>query len=65
MGEREVTILITSHILESLTSICDTISHLREGKIIATIPKTDFANIEDKFFGTFNQENERLVNKLL
>jgi ABC-2 type transport system ATP-binding protein len=44
------TILITSHILESLLPICDSISYLNNSKIEFTKEKKDFGEIENEIF---------------
>ena len=59
------TIIITSHIMESLISLSDTISYLAEKKIKFTCARSEFAGIEEKIFGSFNLENEQLIHNLL
>lgn len=39
------TILISSHILSSLTDVCDEIHFLKEGKIESSVSKSEFENI--------------------
>lgn len=48
--EQEKTVLLTSHVLESLTSICDQIHVIERGKIQKTFEKKDFVNIEPFLF---------------
>ena len=48
------TLIITSHILESLTSICDKISYLNEKQIQFTYDKDNFALMESTIFDRFN-----------
>jgi ABC-2 type transport system ATP-binding protein len=59
------TILITSHILETLTAICDTISYLKEGKIQFTISRESFSELEGRIFHDHDIENERIIRQLL
>jgi ABC-2 type transport system ATP-binding protein len=59
------TILITSHILETLTSICETISYLKEGKIQFTISRESFSELEGRIFHDHDIENERIIRQLL
>jgi ABC-type multidrug transport system ATPase subunit len=43
---KEGTLLISSHILETLTRVCDRISVLSEGQIIRTYISSEFAELE-------------------
>jgi ABC-2 type transport system ATP-binding protein len=63
LKERQKTILITSHIMESLTSICDSITYLKDGKVEFTAPKMEFEGIEQKIFN--EQDHAALINNLL
>jgi ABC-2 type transport system ATP-binding protein len=65
LREKGKTILLTSHILESLTSICDAISYLQDQKISYTFERAEFAGMEDKIFKNFNAENEGIVRRLM
>lgn len=59
------TILITSHILESLTTLCDSISYLNNKKIQRTFYPSAFPYIEQELFDVLNKRNETLVDQLL
>jgi ABC-2 type transport system ATP-binding protein len=63
LREKQKTILITSHIMESLTSICDSISYLKEGKVEFTAAKTEFEGLENRIFK--EQSSSALINSLL
>jgi ABC-2 type transport system ATP-binding protein len=63
LREKGKTILITSHIMESLTSICDEISYLKEGKIEFTATKSEFEGLENRIFTENYTEN--LITQLL
>jgi ABC-2 type transport system ATP-binding protein len=63
LKEKGKTILITSHIMESLTSICDTISYLKNGHIEFSATPTEFSTVEQRIFK--DQHTEELINKLL
>ena len=65
LRERDKTILLTSHILESLTSLCDSISYLENKQIQHTFHRTEFAQMEEKIFQQFNAEHEEVVRKLM
>lgn len=58
-------ILITSHILESLTTICDSISYLKEGIIELTYPKEQFNDIENHIFSKHQEGIDNKVQDLL
>lgn len=47
LREKGKTIIITSHIMDSLTHICDYIHYLSNGKILNTFGNTDFHILED------------------
>jgi len=55
------TIIITSHILESLLSICDQLSYLNNGVIQFSKERKDFSSVEHEIFSV-NQE--RLDNQI-
>jgi len=55
------TIIITSHILESLLPICDSISYLNDRKIEFTKNRNNFNEIENEIFAV---HQEKLDNKI-
>ena len=59
------TIIITSHILESLTSQCDKIHFLNNKKIEFSMEKKDFENLEEKIFSNIESHNRQLIKELL
>jgi len=61
LKENKKTIIITSHILESLLSICDLLSYLNNGVIQFSKERKDFSSVEKEIF-SFNQE--RLDNQI-
>lgn len=65
LRERDKTILLTSYILESLTSLCDDISYLNNKQIQYTFDRTEFAKMEETIFQHFNVEHEAVVRKLM
>ncbi|MBN2682596.1 MAG: ABC transporter ATP-binding protein [Bacteroidales bacterium] len=56
LAHRQKIILISSHIMESLTGLCDKISYLNNGKIEFTTDKTGFKEIENRIFKGLNEE---------
>lgn len=61
LKESNKTIIITSHILESLLSICDLLSYLNNGVIQFSKERKDFSSVEKEIF-SYNQE--RLDNQI-
>lgn len=59
------TILITSHILESLTNICDSISYLNAGVIQFTKDKRDFASLESEIFAVHHEKINDQIRALI
>ena len=59
------TILITSHILESLTGMCDFISYLNNGAIQFTKAKTEFNLIENEIFAVHQEKISFQIKELL
>jgi ABC-2 type transport system ATP-binding protein len=58
-------LLVTSHILESLTGICDCISFLNEGKIQFTAQKSEFNSIEERIFALHKNKIDEQLSSLL
>ncbi len=65
LKERGTLVLVTSHILESLTGICDYIHLLRNGKIVFSRDKGNFNNLEQDIFKDVDQGYSSLVNSIL
>lgn len=65
LKERDKTIIITSHIIETLTNLCDYIHYLEKGKIIYTKDKSDFKEFERELFASIENKNEELIKDLI
>ncbi len=65
LKERGKTVLVTSHILGSLTGICDSIHLLANGKISFTREKKDFNGLEQEIFRDSDSGYSELVNSML
>jgi ABC-2 type transport system ATP-binding protein len=65
LRDQGVTILITSHILESLTNLCDCISYLNRGIIDFTLGREEFDSLENQIFSLHKQKIESQLNGLL
>ena len=65
LKERNKTIIITSHIIETLTNLCDDIHYLENGKIKYSKSKSDFKEFEQEIFASIENKNEELINELI
>jgi len=59
------TIIITSHILESLLPICDSISYLNNGKIQFTKNRNNFDEIENEIFAMHQDNLNKTIQDLI
>jgi len=59
------TIIITSHILESLMPICDSISYLNSSKIEFTKRKKNFDEIENDIFAVHQDNLDKKIQQLI
>jgi ABC-2 type transport system ATP-binding protein len=58
-------VLITSHIIESLTGICDQIHLLQEGTISLSCRPENFRQLETALFGRSDERNSALLASLI
>jgi ABC-2 type transport system ATP-binding protein len=65
LKEQGKTIIITSHIIETLTNLCDSIHFLEEGKIKFSKSKSEFAVFEKEIFQSIEEKNLGLVEEIL
>ena len=65
MKEQGKTILITSHILETLTNLCDFIHYLEGGKIKYSKDRYGFSEFERDVFQRIENENIDLIKELI
>lgn len=59
------TIIISSHILETIINICSTICYLKNGVVESTWDKNSFHLIEEKIFSVLDSENLSLIRDLI
>jgi ABC-2 type transport system ATP-binding protein len=59
------TIIISSHVIETLTNLCDYIHYLDNGKIKYSIYKDNFASFEKEIFSLIEKDNTELINELI
>jgi ABC-2 type transport system ATP-binding protein len=64
LKEKGKTIIITSHIIETLTNLCDYIHFLENGKIRFSKGKEDFVEFERELFQSIENKNIGLINEL-
>ena len=64
LKEKNKTIIITSHIIETLTNLCDYIHYLENGRITYSKDKNGFSDFEREVFEKIENENIDLINKL-
>lgn len=65
LNKTGITILITSHILESLTGICHKISYLNNGIIEFTKQNNNFGNLEKEIFALHQGKIDATIKELL
>lgn len=65
LKEKGKTIFITSHIIETLTNLCDQIHYLEDGKIHFTKEKSEFSEFEKELYRSIEQKNSRLISDLM
>lgn len=65
LKERSKTIIITSHIIETLTNLCDLIHYLESGQINQTWERSRFSEFEKEVFEKIENDHSGLINKLL
>jgi ABC-2 type transport system ATP-binding protein len=58
------TIIITSHIIQTLTNLCDQIHYLEKGRIIFSIDNKDFDNLEERIFKEIENKHAALIEEL-
>ncbi|RFP66564.1 ABC transporter ATP-binding protein [Hymenobacter lapidiphilus] len=58
-------ILLTSHLLGSLTELCDEITVLAEGRVLRHYPATDFARLPTDLLGQLHQQKLQVLTTLL
>jgi ABC-2 type transport system ATP-binding protein len=65
LKEQHKTIIVTSHILETLTTMCDQIHYLKNGKIETTFDSKTAGAIDKTIFHELDEEINRRIETLL
>ncbi|ALO14380.1 ABC-type transporter ATP-binding protein EcsA [Salinivirga cyanobacteriivorans] len=58
------TIIITSHVMETLTNLCDKLYHLSEKNILEQADKSNFDTFEQSLFQNIEERNKTAFNDL-
>ncbi|GHT20706.1 ABC transporter [Bacteroidia bacterium] len=59
------TLIVSSHIIETLTNLCDEIHLLESGKITKSVSQVDFSTFEKEVFQTIENERKGLIERLM
>jgi len=65
LKEKDKTIIITSHIIETLTNLCDYIHYLEKGTIKHSHEKQNFVEFERELFESIENKNIELIKDLI
>lgn len=65
LKERNKTIIVTSHIIETLTNMCDYIHYLNDKKIEYSVEKNEFDKFEKEIFSTIEDKNKTILDDLI
>lgn len=59
------TIIVTSHIIETLTNLCDSISYLEEGRLLFTRAKDQFPEFQEEIYARIEARNKEAIEGLI
>ncbi|MDD4748071.1 MAG: hypothetical protein PHW19_12410 [Salinivirgaceae bacterium] len=59
------TIIVTSHIIETLTNLCNQIHYLENGKIKYSRTKEQFNDFQQNIFEEIEKRNEKIIRDLI
>jgi len=65
LKDKGKTILITSHVIERLTNLCDFIHYLENRKIELSIKKDQFEKFENEIYKSIEEKNKKLIHELI
>lgn len=65
LKDRGKTIIVTSHVIETLTNLCDYIHYLDGGKIKYSRDKSGFEDFQKEIFTSIADRSEELINELI
>ncbi len=64
LREKGKTILLTSHVLPTLTEVCNQISWLKEGRIETSFEQSEFPDLRQKIKSEFQQDMDEVLSQL-
>ena len=64
LREKGKTILLTSHVLPTLTEVCNQISWLKEGRIETSFVQAEFPDLRQKIKSEFQQDMDEVLSQL-
>jgi ABC-2 type transport system ATP-binding protein len=65
LKEKGKTIIVTSHIIETLTNLCDFIHYLEDGKIKYSKKRSQFKTFEKEIYESIENKNVSIIKDLL
>lgn len=65
LKNRGKTIIVTSHIIETLTNMCDNIHYLEDGKIKYSKGEKEFKEFEKEIFSSIESKNKEVIDELM
>lgn len=65
LREKGKTVLVTSHVFETLTSGCDYIHHINNGMIEQSYPKEQFGMLKELLFSTIELQTSEQIKELI
>lgn len=65
LRDKKKTIILTSHIIETLSNLCDFIHYLEKGTIKSSRDKSGFSEFEREVFENIENMNSSLINELI
>lgn len=65
LREKDKTVLVTSHVFETLTSCCDYIHHISNGMIEHSYPKEQFGLLQQLLYSKIEQQTSDEIKRLI
>lgn len=65
LKDKGKTILVTSHIIETLIDLCDSIHYIKEGKVQYSRDHSDFENFKKEIYEFIETRNENKIDELI
>ena len=63
LKEKGKTVFVSSHIIDPLLSVCDSIHYLENGRFTKSFEKVEFHNVEDELFKEIKTEARAIISK--